>query len=140
MTAQQGHRFPDRRFVVEPVKVEEYVTALGVEPEPDYRAERGAQVPPGFLMYVTTYGADAVHEALSLDMLRTVYGGSDYEMLAPVVVGDELTVRPTVSGVTEKDGASGRLLFVQLTTEYLRSDGTVAVRERSTIVQRGGRS
>jgi acyl dehydratase len=132
-----GHRFPEREFVVAPARVEEYVVALGLEPEEDYRAEAGAPVPPGFVMYVTAYGAHDIHGALGLDMLRTVYGGSDTEYLAPVRVGDRLTVRPTVSGRTEKSGQQGRLLFVELTTEYVQPDGTLAVRERSTMVQRG---
>jgi hypothetical protein len=132
-----GHRFPEREFVVDPVRVEEYVLALGVEPEEGYRAERGASVPPGFLMYVTAYGADDVHPVLGLDMLRTVYGGSDTDYLAPVHVGERLTVRPVLTGRTEKAGKQGALLFVELTTDYVRDDGTVVVRERSTMVQRG---
>ncbi|MFF5988778.1 FAS1-like dehydratase domain-containing protein [Prauserella flavalba] len=137
MAVVVGHRFPEREFYVDPVRVEEFVFALGVDPEPGYRAEIGAPVPPGFLMYVTTYGADPVHDALEFDLLRTVFGGVDEEFLAPVRLGDRLTVRPRISDITEKSGGSGRLTFVEVTTEYLLGDGTVAVRERSTIVQRG---
>lgn len=132
-----GQRFPEREFYVDPVRVEEYVIALGVDPEPGYRAELGAVVPPGFFMYVTTYGAELIHDALDFDMLRTVYGGSEVEQLQPVRVGDRLTVRPQITGVTEKDGRSGHLTFVELTTEYSREDGTVAIVERSNTVQRG---
>jgi acyl dehydratase len=132
-----GHRFPEREFYVDPVRVEEFVLALGVDPAPGYRAEPGAPIPPGFLMYVTTYGADPIHAALDLDLLRTVFGGTDEEFLAPVRVGDRLTVRPEITNIVEKTGGSGRLTFVEITTEYVRDDGAVAVRERSTVVQRG---
>ena len=57
-------------------------------------------------------------------------------MYHPVRVGDTLSVRPQITGVTEKDGRSGRLTFVELTTEYLRDDGTVVLVERSNTVQR----
>jgi acyl dehydratase len=137
MTRQVGHRFPPREFTVDPVRVEEYVLALGVDPEPDYRAESGAVVPPGFFMYVTAYGAGPVHDMLGFDMLRTVYGGSEVEYLNAVHVGDRLLVTPEISSVTEKDGKSGHLTFVELTTEYAREDGTVVVVERSNTVQRG---
>lgn len=136
MTRQVGHRFPPREFTVDAVRVEEYVLALGVDPEPGYRAEAGAVVPLGFFMYVTAYGAGPVHDMLDFDMLRTVYGGSEVEYLHPVHVGDRLLVTPEISGVTEKDGRSGHLTFVELTTEYARADGTVVVVERSNTVQR----
>ncbi len=136
MARQVGHRFPQRELTIDPVRVEEYVLALGIDPEPGYRAAPGAVVPPGFFMYVTTYGADQVHGELEFDMFRTVYGGSEVEYLHPVRVGDRLTVRPQISRVTEKDGKSGHLTFVELTTQYAREDGTVVVVERSNTVQR----
>lgn len=133
---QKGHRFASREFVVDPVRVEEYVLALGVDPEPGYRAESGAVVPPGFFMYVTTYGAEPIHDSLDFDMLRTVFGGSDVEYRHPVRVGTRLTVSPWISDVVEKDGRSGHLTFVEITTEYSREDGTVVLVERSNTVQR----
>lgn len=131
-----GARFPEREFYVDPVRVEEFVLATGVPPHEGYAAEVGAVVPPGFLMYVTAYGAEPIHEALGFDMLRTVYGGTDIEQRAPVCVGDRLIVRPWISGIREKTGASGRLTFAELTTEYLR-DGTAVAIERSNTVQKG---
>ncbi|MFL6112328.1 MAG: hypothetical protein ACJ786_13375 [Catenulispora sp.] len=71
MTVAEGYRFPDRTFTVDPVRVEEFVLALGVEPEAGWAPRAGAPVPLGFFMYVTTYGADAIHDVLGLDMLRT---------------------------------------------------------------------
>lgn len=136
MAREIGQRFPERDFYVDPVRVEEYVLALGIEPEPGYRAEIGAAVPPGFFMYVTTYGAGPIHDALDFDMLRTVYGGTELEQHQPVRVGDRLTVRPRISGITEKNGRSGHLTFVELTTEYAREDGSVVLVERSNTVQR----
>jgi hypothetical protein len=137
MAPAVGHRFPESTFYVDPVRVEEFVLAIGVDPQPGYRAEIGAPVPPGFLVYVTTYGADPVHEVLEFDLLRTVFAGVEEEFLAPVRIGDELVVRPQVTKITEKTGGSGRLTFAEITTDYLLDDGTVAVRERSTVVQRG---
>lgn len=136
MTTQKGYRFPPRKFTVDPVRVEEYVLALGVDPEPGYRAEPGAVVPPGFFMYVTTYGAEPIHDALGFDMLRTVFGGSEVVYRHLVRVGERLTVSPWISDVVEKDGRSGHLTFVELTTEYSREDGTVVLVERSNTVQR----
>jgi hypothetical protein len=137
MAREVGTRFSESEFYIDPARVEEYVTALGIAPEQDYHAEVGSVVPPGFFMYVTSYGAEPIHDALDFDMLRTVFGGSEVEHRSPVRVGDRLTVRPWISGVTEKDGKSGHLTFVELTTEYSREDGTIVALERSNTVQRG---
>lgn len=122
---------------MEATKVEEFVTALGVQPVDGYRPEDGNFTPLGYLMYVTCYGADPVHEALGLDMFRTVYGGAELEVLHPVPVGATLTVSPMVTAVTPRTGSSGPLLFCEITTDYSLPDGTVALRERSTTIQRG---
>jgi hypothetical protein len=133
-----GHTFPDKAFVVDAVRVQEFVRALGAEPEPGYRAEKGATVPPGFLMYVTTYGAEEVNAALGVGFLDTLFASAHYEYRATVRVGDTVTVRPSVTGRTEKDGSSGRLVFWELTCDYLSGDGELLVRERTGIVQKGG--
>lgn len=137
MAVEIGHRFSETRFVVEPGRVEEFVTALGIPPTDGYEYEVGADAPLGFLMYVTTYGADPIHEALEIDFTRAMYGGASYEVHAPVRIGDELVVRPEVTGCTRKDGRDGPLTFVEITCDYLRADGTLAVRERSTTIERG---
>jgi acyl dehydratase len=137
VAVEVGHTFPEAAFVVDPGRVEEFVIAMGVEPQDGYRAVPGAPVPLGFLMYVTTYGADAVHDALGIDFLNALYGGAEIEVQRPVRVGDTLTVRPRVTGVRTKDGASGRLTFVEITCEYLDAEGELAVTERSTTIERG---
>ena len=133
-----GHRFPDRSFAIEPLRVEEFVTALGIEPEtPSWSPTVGSSVPPGFLMYVTTYGADAIHEGFDIDFRRAMYGGMDIEFFHPIRIGDTVRVSPTLSKVSEKESRNGHLTFVELTCEYFSPDGTLAARERSTTIQRG---
>lgn len=131
-----GHEFPAATFVVDPVRVEEYVIALGVAPEDGWTAAPGAPLPPGFLMYVTTYGGEPVHDALGVGFLDILFASARYEYLAPVRVGDTLTVRPAITGRTRKRGSSGDLTFWELTCEYASPAGELLVRERCGIVQK----
>ena len=133
-----GQRFPESQFTVSAARAEEYVIALGLDPEEGWSPVPGMPVPPGFLMYVSTYGAETVHDAIGLDFRHGVYGGMDVEYHAPVRIGDTLTVSPVISGVSTKDGKAGSLTFVELTCEYLLPGGRLAVRERSTTIQTGG--
>ena len=121
---------------IDPARVEEFVTALGVEPTEGYRAEIGAEVPPGFFMYVTTYGAAPIHDVLGFEMLRTVFGGSVLETFSPARVGETLRVVPEVTSRVVKDGRSGQLTFVEITATYTREDGSVVLVERSNTVER----
>lgn len=135
MSVEVGHRFPDTTFRVEPLRVEEYLTALGVDAGPGVGTEIGDTMPIGFLMYVTTFGADPVHEALEVDYLHAVYGGASYEVHQSVRVGDTLTLQTSFTGEQVKSGGALRLL--EITCDYLLQDGTLAVRERSTTIERG---
>lgn len=138
MAIEVGYRFPQKTFVVQSHRVEEYVTALGVSPGEGWTPEIGQPVPLGFFMYVTTYGAEDVHDYLAFDLLRTVYGGTDAEFLEPVHVGDTLTVSPEISSLVIKESKGGSLAFAEITCEYVNASGNVAVRERSTTVERRG--
>ncbi len=138
MGIEVGYTFPKKTFVVEPHRVAEYVTALGILPENNWIPEVGQKVPLGFFMYVTAYGAEDVHDYLDFDFLHTVYGGTDAEFLEPVRIGDVFTVSPVISSLTVKESKGKTLTFAEITCEYVNEHGRVAVRERSNTVEKVG--
>lgn len=138
MGIEVGHVFPKKTFVVEPHRVAEYVIALGVQPEENWTPRIGQAVPPGFFMYVTSYGADDVHDYLNFDLLHTVYGGTETEFLEPVLIGDVLTVYPVISSLTVKESKGKTLTFAEITCEYVNDHGRIAVIERSNTVEKVG--
>lgn len=132
-----GHEFPPARFRIDATKVAEFLRAVGVQPGVGYAVEEGVPVPLGYLMYVVAYGAEPVHDALGMDMLKSVYGGAEYDLREQVHVGDEVEVRTRVSDATTKEGSSGHLTIYELTTEYVRpEDQAVLLVETSTTVER----
>jgi len=138
MGIEVGYTFPKKTFVVEPHRVAEYVTALGIFPENNWIPEVGQKIPLGFFMYVTAYGAEDVHDYLGFDFLHTVYGGTDAEFLEPVRIGDVFTVSPVISSLTVKESKGKTLTFAEITCEYVNEHGRVAVRERSNTVEKVG--
>ena len=138
MGIEVGHVFPQKTFVVEPHRVAEYVIALGVQPESNWTPEIGQSVPLGFFMYVTSYGAEDVHDYLNFDLLHTVYGGTDAEFLERVRIGDVLTVCPIISSLIVKESKGKTLTFAEITCEYVNEQGRIAVRERSNTVEKVG--
>ena len=66
---------------------------------------------------------------------RRMWAASSVEFLIPLRMGEAVTRTSRILSITEKQGGSGRLVFVDLTHE-IRADGAVAVREVQTLVYR----
>lgn len=66
---------------------------------------------------------------------RRMWAASDVRFLRPLPVGAAIERVSTVAAISEKQGASGRLTFVEV-DHLTRADGVEAVRERQTMVYR----
>jgi 3-methylfumaryl-CoA hydratase len=62
-----------------------------------------------------------------IDLPRRMYAGEDTEFVRPLRLGAEVTQTTSLGSVVEKNGRSGRLVFVDVVHEYA-VDGEVAVR------------
>jgi acyl dehydratase len=60
-------------------------------------------------------------EALDIDLRRVLHGEQKFIYHAPVVVGDELTLQSTVTGVTQKKG--GAMTLIDVTTRIVNQRG-----------------
>lgn len=77
-------------------------------------------------------------DRLGLELARVMVGGTSWEYARPLVAGDSLTGRRTVTGDVAKTSSSGApLRIITLETEYRDRDGRVAVRQQETILERG---
>lgn len=83
----------------------------------DGHAERGGFLPP-------------------VPLPRRMYVGGTFEFLAPIRTGETADKRSRVVSVNEKEGRSGRLVFVAVEHEVSQG-GTVGLRERQDLVYRG---
>jgi 3-methylfumaryl-CoA hydratase len=88
---------------------------------PDGHARRGGFLPP-------------------VPLPRRMWAGSQFEFRAPLRVGDTVQRTSTIADVTQKDGRSGRLVFVKVRHE-LRANGATdpALVELHDIVYREAR-
>lgn len=53
-----------------------------------------------------------------IDLPRRMYAGETTEFLRPIALGDEVTQTTRLGNVAEKNGSSGRLMFVDVEREY----------------------
>lgn len=72
-----------------------------------------------------------------VDLPRRMWAGGTLRSLAPVRIGERAELRSRVTGVEEKRGKSGRLVFVTVGQTVLQG-GHACVEEKQVIVYRGG--
>lgn len=143
-----GREFTPVTAHVEPGRLRFFLNTLG-ESNPLYRDESAAHaagyaalpVPPTYLFCLEMMDATEPFEfltALNIDLARVLHGEQRFDYLAPVVVGDILTFRPTVTSVTEKKGGAMTLVVVE--TEVANQDGVRVANISRTVVVRNTRT
>ena len=76
------------------------------------------------------------------DRLRDVFegatmsGGMRFEIVAPVYLGDVLTVEERLTSIEEKQGRSGPLVITITLAEYRNQSGALVARYQQTIIFR----
>ena len=65
---------------------------------------------------------------VSLNVKRVMFGGEDWEYLAPVYVGDTITSETRLKSLEEKSGGSGPFVLQMTETTYTNQHGEVVAR------------
>lgn len=116
----------------------------------DLTAPEGAALPQGIHFALCTPQAPTAmlgedgHPARSddpaslyppIDLPRRMWAGSEITFLRPLMLGDRIDKLSRVVSLSEKEGRSGRLAFLELEHE-IAANGEPAIRERQTLVYR----
>jgi hypothetical protein len=114
---------------VEAGHVRRFVEAIG-DPNPRWQTE----APPTF---VTALASPTAHlddiEAFGKGWLN---GGTRFEYLSPILIGDTITARGHVADVYDKAGSSGEMLFIVYETVFTNQRGEMVARTRGTVIRR----
>jgi acyl dehydratase len=96
--------------------------------------------PPTFLDHVVVVGRPVEQlrpdglfrnpESAGIGMRRVMFGGQEWEWLAPAHVGDTVTAMQRLAGIDEKEGSKGPFALVTWETTYTNQDGEVVARAR----------
>jgi N-terminal half of MaoC dehydratase len=124
-----GVEGPPVTVTVEAGHVRRFVEAIG---DANPRWEREA--PPTF---VTALASPTMH----LDELEGfgkgwLNGGSRFEYLAPILIGDRITARGHIADVYDKAGSTGDMLFIVYETVFANQQGDIVARTRGTVIRR----
>lgn len=123
-----GWQGPERVDVVERRHLADYRRTLGLDPE-------GVEVP--LAMCACFLSEPPPMPAAEGYGLGWINGGDRFEYVGPrLVLGEELRSRLRFTAVSEKQGRSGSLAVLTFETEFVRPDGTTAVRHIGTRIRR----
>ena len=102
--------------------------------------------PPGFFGWPTRWmGGMPVYTKLNYEVsailaqagyTRNLDGGIEYEFFCPVRAGDILTALPRVINIYEREGRTGKLVFLVIETTYTNQNGDLAVKASQTTIHR----
>ncbi len=94
-------------------------------------------VPPTYMIFLRgeTRGANLFAD-LGIPREKALHGGQRYEWFAPVDWDDELDVTVSVEKIVEKQGKGGKIWFADVAFDYVRADGTKALREITRLIER----
>ncbi|TGD37022.1 FAS1-like dehydratase domain-containing protein [Brevibacterium aurantiacum] len=133
-------------FTVERGKILEFARASHasdrIHTSPDEAARRGLSETAATATHVVAAGhhrsqADML-DRLGLNIARVVVGGTGWRYHRPLVAGDELTgTRVLVSDEAKTSRSGRRLRIITLNTDFRLANGTVAVSQRETLIERG---
>ncbi len=67
---------------------------------------------------------------------RVLDGGIDYEFFATIRAGDTLTAASKIESIVEREGRSGKMIFVYTETTYTNQNGELVTRARASSIHR----
>jgi acyl dehydratase len=137
-----GRSFAPVTARVEPGRLRYFVNTIG-ERNPIYRDAEVARTqgysaipaPPTYLFCLEMLDSDDPFEFLTeleINLTRILHGEQSFTYHAPVVVGDTITFRSRVTGVTDKKG--GAMTMVVLVTEVTNQHGVRVAETARTVV------
>lgn len=108
---------------------------------------RTTLVPPVFLAWslnpprpVSQVREDGLYRGegkrVSLNVKRVMFGGEEWEFLAPLCAGDTYTSETRLKSLEEKSGGSGPFVLQMTETTYTNQDGAVVARATGRSIAR----
>ena len=138
ITAKESQRYAQAVGDLNPLYFDEaYAQAAGY---------RTMTCPPTFLDHVVVEGrplGDLREDGLfrqpdgpSLGLRRVMFGGQEWDWLAPVHVGDTVTATKRLAAIDEKSGGKGPFVLVTWETTFTNQEGDVVARSRLQGISR----
>lgn len=133
---------PGEPFSVEREAIRRFSEAIMEEPSNFFGGEHPqgngtAQVvaPLTFPLYNCRSGIDRDFQ-IPLSAPRRIRGSDEFQFLAPVHVGDEIRATTKILDIYEREGRTGKMVFIVTETNYVNQKGETVMVNRATVIRR----
>ena len=144
LEAMVGDPWPPVVHEVDRAGIRMWATAVGIDDlvyhDEGVARERGFErlpAPPGFLGVPRRLPGQADPgppiRGLNPKLRRSLNGGTEYQLLRPVLAGDELLATTSIVELKERVGSIGPMLLITRETTFRRDDEVVAIL-RATVI------
>ena len=65
-----------------------------------------------------------------------VRGKDDVEIFRPIYIGDTIRAKTKILDINEKEGRSGKMVFVITETQYVNQNQELVMKSRTTVIKR----
>lgn len=138
-----GRTSPPVKMRVEYGKIREFAKAIKDDNplyfDEDHAArEAGGIVPPPTFSMTQSHWTEGIigGPKLDMDLRRVLHGEQEFEYVAPIHAGDELTAVGRIADVFKKAGKrGGEMTFAVVETEFKNQRGEVVLYSRSTVIE-----
>jgi len=103
----------------------------------------GLIAPPGFFGWATTVSSAAIEmmgtvfaTVFDAGLIRILDAGVEYDFLLPVRAGDTLAWYARFADVKEREGKSGKMVFLTMEITYINQNGDTVAKRRQTFLAR----
>ena len=149
ITSMLGQVSPPAVLQVERGSITRYANAIE-DPNPLYcdveyaRKSRYGEIisPPGFFGWPIRGGGLEAGELMGKvlgavfesGLVRILDGGVEFDFYLPIRAGDTLVVYGKFVDAREREGRSGKMLFLTMEQTYLNQNGDMVAKARNTII------
>lgn len=146
--AETGYGEP---YHIEKAVVDRFLEAIGDNNplffDGEYAADSwygGLAVPPNFLLTNLKSGTERDFFTVNaqgelsfpVNARRRLRGADEIEILLPLNIGDTIRANTRITDIYEKEGRSGRMVFILSETSYKNQNEQIVMISRSTIIMR----
>lgn len=103
----------------------------------------GIIAPPGFFGWPKQVNTGAIEvmgpvfgAVFNAGLIRILDAGIEYDFFLPIHAGDTLTWFARFADVKERDGKSGRMVFLTMELTYMNQNGDLVAKARQTFLAR----
>ena len=124
-------------FIIEKGTARKFAQAILDTNAPYANHESDARIPvPHSILICNMPSGSELDFKIPLPTTRRIRGEDQLEICQPIHIGDAIKAKSKILDIYEKEGRSGRMVFIITETEYLNQTNDIVMKSRTLVIKR----